>query len=166
MPPFNRQDEESLEAISITNPELELTPSNLLEFVAQLTANMPPEHRFPSVPRKASPTNEAYILGDRGRTHGRNGSGGSRSSSSDSLELNHYDDPDETQLSGRRVIPSGFDARARQRTAPVEAPSSWGTKRPVPASRRRRSDAGSNYGGSDNEVRLLIAYNVYDTHTT
>ncbi|CAG7849354.1 SubName: Full=Uncharacterized protein {ECO:0000313/EMBL:CCA78069.1} [Serendipita indica DSM 11827] len=159
MPPFNKQDEESLEAIKTTHPELELSPSNLLEFVAQLTANMPPENRLPSVPRKASPTNEAYILGDRGRTYGRNESGGSRSSSSDSLELNHYDDPDETQHFGRRAVPSGFDARARQRTAPVEPPSSWGGKRPVPASRRRRSDAGSNYGGSDNESSYGYGHN-------
>lgn len=152
MPQFTEQDEASLEAITSTNPELELTPSNLLEFVAQLTANMPREQRIGHFPRKSSPNNEAYILGDRGRRSGRRGSGDSRSSSSDSLDARGFDD-DDTQNFSRRVPPSPFDVRARQRAGAVEPPSSWSGKRPVPASRRRKSDAGgSNYGGSDNEV--------------
>ncbi|KAG8849946.1 hypothetical protein FRB91_009475 [Serendipita sp. 411] len=151
LPEITPDDVAALEAITSTNPDLELTPANLLEFVAQLTANIPPDHRFPSVPRRSSPSNEAYVLGGRGRGIQRNGSGGSRSSSSDSVGMDHLDDPDETQTFSRRVPPSPFDARTRQRAGIAEPPSSWSAKRPVPASRRRRSDAGSNYGGSDNE---------------
>jgi hypothetical protein len=124
----------------------------LLQFVAQLTANMPKDQRIGHFPRKSSPNNEAYILGHRGRRYERNGSGDSRSSSSDSLDARPFDDPDETHSYSRRVPPSPFDARTRQRAVPVEPPSSWSGKRPVPAARRRKSDAGSNYGGSDNEV--------------
>ena len=154
MPQFTDQDEASLEAITVSNPDLELTPSNLLEFVAQLTANMPREKRIGHFPRKSSPNNEAYILGDRGRKHSRRGSGDSRSSSSDSLDARGFDD-DDTHNFSRRVPPSPFDVRARQRAGPVEPPSSWSGKRPVPAARRRKSDAGSNYGGSDNEVFIF-----------
>ncbi|KAG8813520.1 hypothetical protein FRC17_001541 [Serendipita sp. 399] len=151
LPEFTGDDEAALEAITTSNPDLELSPTNLLEFVAQLTANMPPEHRFPNIPRRSSPSNKAYVLGARGRGTQRNNSGDSRSSSSDSLGMDPLDDADDTQTFSRRVPPSPFDARTRQRAAPAEPPSSWSSKRPVPASRRRRSDAGSNYGGSDNE---------------
>ncbi|KIM20109.1 hypothetical protein M408DRAFT_334134 [Serendipita vermifera MAFF 305830] len=151
MPQFTQQDDAALEAITSTNPDLELTPSNLLEFVAQLTANMPKDKRMGHIPRKSSPNNEAYIIGDRGRKYGRSGSGDSRSSSSDSLDARGYDD-DDTRNFSKRVPPSPFDVRARQRAGHVEPPSSWSGKRPVPAARRRKSDAGgSNYGGSDNE---------------
>ncbi|PVF95565.1 hypothetical protein CPB86DRAFT_776198 [Serendipita vermifera] len=119
---------------------------------------MPERHRLSTIPRKASPTNQAYVLGGRGRGHERSGSSSSRSSSSDSHDLGHYDDPDSTRHYGRHVPPSPFDARARQRTAPVEPPSSWAGKRPAPAGRRRRSDAGSNYGGSDNESSYGYGY--------
>jgi hypothetical protein len=159
MPPFTEQDEASLRSITSQNPDLELTPANLLQFVAQLTANMPKDQRIGHFPRKSSPSNEAYILGHRGRRYERNGSGDSRSSSSDSLDARPFDDPDETHQYSRRVPPSPFDARARQRAGPVEPPSSWSGKRPVPAARRRKSDAGgSNYGGSDNEVFITRGF--------
>jgi hypothetical protein len=159
MPPFTEQDEASLRSITSQNPDLELTPANLLQFVAQLTANMPKDQRIGHFPRKSSPSNEAYIIGHRGRRYERNGSGDSRSSSSDSLDARPFDDPDETHQYSRRVPPSPFDARARQRAGPVEPPSSWSGKRPVPAARRRKSDAGgSNYGGSDNEVFITRGF--------
>lgn len=145
------EDEDKLEKITATNPNIELDPTTLLEFVAQLTANMPESAKLGNFPRKSSPNNEAYILGARGRGHDRNGSGGSRSSSSDSLDRTFEYDADDTQ----RVPPSPFDIRARQRggLGHAEPPSSW-ARRPPPASRRRKSDAGSNYGDSDNEVCL------------
>lgn len=162
LPQLTEEDEAAIELVTSTNPDIELSPANLLEFVAQLTANIPnKERRLGAIPRKASPTNQAYVLGGRGRGHDRNHSSDSRSSSSDSLDDRRFDDGDEPHHYSRRVPPSPFDARARQRTAVVEPPSSWSSKRPAPASRRRRSDAGSNYGGSDNEVRLFHDLTIY-----
>jgi hypothetical protein len=152
------EDEDKLEKITSANPEIELDSATLLEFVAQLTANMPKSARLGgNFPRKSSPNNEAYILGARGRGYDRNGSGDSRSSSSDSLDRTYDYDADDTQ----RAQASAFDIRARQRGGHahhVEPPSSWSSRRPVPAARRRRSDAGSNYGDSDNEVGSKLIF--------
>jgi hypothetical protein len=127
-----------------------------------LTANIPKDRRLGAIPRKVSPTNEAYVLGGRGRGHNRSHSSDSRSSSSDSL-YDRRDDGDDSRQYSRRVPPSPFDARARQRAGPVDPPSSWSGRRPAPASRRRRSDAGgSNYGGSDNEVSFIHQFSTYD----
>lgn len=146
------EDEASLDKIASADPGLELTPAALLEFVATLTANVSQERKASHFPRKSSPTNNAYILGARGRGYDRDGSGDSRSSSSDSLDRRHHDDPEETRHYGR-PSPSPFDVRTRTgRRSGIEPPSSWSARRPVPASRRRKSDAGSNYGESDNEV--------------
>ncbi|CAE6366136.1 unnamed protein product, partial [Rhizoctonia solani] len=61
---------------------------------------------------------------------------------------------------GRTAPPSPFDSQMRQRSVPLsnQAPSAW-TRKPLPASRRRKSDAGSsgNRSSSDNESSPAIS---------
>ncbi|KAH0584820.1 hypothetical protein H2248_008098 [Termitomyces sp. 'cryptogamus'] len=113
------------------NPGLQCTPAILVQYIAQKTRHSPP--------RSPASTDEDN---ERGRSSDRD-EGHPRSSSSDS-NWSSIGAP-QTPLSAR----SPFDNERRQRSTPLasHAPSSWSTKRPAPAN-RRKSDGGSR---SDSE---------------
>ncbi|KDN50628.1 hypothetical protein RSAG8_01126, partial [Rhizoctonia solani AG-8 WAC10335] len=135
------------------NPNVEVTPQHLLSLVAAV----PPAHSSddpPPSPPKDDPRSDSSgasspdvgLLKGRGEIstpHRRP----PRMSSSMSLKSN---------TSGRTAPPSPFDSQMRQRSVPLSnhAPTAW-TRKPLPASKRRQSDAGNTTGNrssSDNEV--------------
>lgn len=151
---LSEEDESQFSTIIESNPELELTPTHLLAFVAQLTAaNSPPP--TPPIKDGSDEDEDDYTLHGRGRaSHKLSSAIDSRSSSSDSVGTSRYDRPDKARPP-RRIPNSPFENRNRQPRGIADPPSSWSGKRPIPPSKRRRSDAGSNYG-SDNEVSICI----------
>lgn len=132
---MNAEELDMLKSLVASNPDLEVTPHMLVQFVAEKTKTTPPR----------SPTEE-----DSDTTDEFNGGGRlSRSSSNDSIGTRKGTGsrppsrgPPQTPTS------SVFDSSKRQRSTPLgqAPPSSW-TKRPPP--NRRKSDAGSR---SDSEV--------------
>ncbi|KAG6840390.1 hypothetical protein C0991_007020 [Blastosporella zonata] len=115
------------------NPGLQCTPAILVQYIAQKTQHSPP----------MSPNNSSEEGYERGRSSDRDDdsdSNGGTSSRQSSVG------PPQTPMSAKSL----FDGERRQRSGPLtkEAPSSWTTKRPQPA-HRRKSDAGSR---SDSEA--------------
>lgn len=131
-------DEETslLRVLLHNNPGLEVTPSILLSFVAEKTKHTPP--------RSPLTDQDVELPGGRGRGSDREEDAQQRSTSNDSRASSRG--PPQTPTSSK----SPFDNERRQRSTPLNAPSSW-SKRPAPAS-RRKSDAGSR---SDSEVSIL-----------
>ena len=145
-------------------PQLRLTPEVLFQTLLHVTgrdadhfeaARSPPRSPALQPPNDPSPgeyygdeDDEDPALQQRGRGHSRdNNHPDSRSSSRDSNVTSYQRDNGD----GNHP-PSAFDGRNRRRTKPIDPPSSWNQRRPVPASKRRRSDAHSQ-AGSDTEVR-------------
>ncbi|KAG6917717.1 hypothetical protein DXG01_001368 [Tephrocybe rancida] len=117
------------------NPGLQCTPAILVQYIAQKTRHTPP--------RSPTTTDEDYERGrssDRDDEHPRSSSSDSHGTSSRRSSIGP-----QTPVSAK----SPFDGERRQRSTPLSnnAPSSWSTKRPAPA-HRRKSDAGSR---SDSE---------------
>ena len=135
------------------NPGIEVTPELLLGFIALATAKNG-EGR--------SSQNSSPDLGEEDTTRGRNAERRrveSRSSSTDST--NTSVGRHEPKTPGVRGPESPFEAKSRQRSAPLSGPPSSWTKRPAPA-HRRRSDSGSRRGSmSDTEVRSCIDGGFY-----
>ncbi|KAJ3564128.1 hypothetical protein NP233_g8499 [Leucocoprinus birnbaumii] len=138
-------DEETtmLKTLLENNPGLEVTPSILLQFIAEKTRNSP----SPSPDQQDESTQQHQQSPDavsppRGREQERHYSGDSygRSSSNESNGASYYSGsrPSSRGPSGRSL----FDMERRQRSTPLNnAPSSWNSaKRPAPASRRRSID--------------------------
>ena len=123
------------EALLKNNPGLEVTPQIILNFIEEKTKIHPPR----------SPGNSDDDTALKGH---------SRSSSIDSNDVFHLDPNIRPPSRGPQTpapIKSPLDSQRRQRSTPLAAPSSWSTKRPIPA--RRKSDAGSR---SDSDVCSLL----------
>jgi hypothetical protein len=146
------------------NPGIELTPVLTLSLVAGLTTSEnpppPPPKEDPQDPRSDSSGASSPDTELRGRGEGtpHRPQTLSRTSSNDSSY--HASGAPATPLSSGRVASaSPFDSTLRQRSTPLSAaaPSAW-TRKPLPASRRRKSESGSvngNHSSSDNEVRAI-----------
>ncbi|KAG8690499.1 hypothetical protein FRC11_011142 [Ceratobasidium sp. 423] len=147
---------ETLKDFSMKNPDTEVTPQQLLDLVEALSASSSASP--PPPPPKDDPRSDSSGASSPDVDHlkGR-GEGATphrpppRTPSSMSLRSN---------TPGRTAPPSPFDSQMRQRSVPLsgQAPSAW-TRKPLPASRRRKSDAGSasgNRSSSDNESSPAI----------
>ncbi|KAF8577772.1 UPF0014-domain-containing protein [Ramaria rubella] len=148
---LDKDEEQKVAEFVQDNPGIEVTPELLLGFIAQVTA----KNGEGRSSQNSSPELEQDDS-DRGRHedrhyHSRGGSGSdSRSSSTDSNSTSVWRRAPRTP--GSRGPDSPFEAKSRQRSAPLAGPPSSWTKRPAPA-HRRKSDAGSRRGSmSDNEV--------------
>ena len=146
---LDRDEEQKVAEFVQDNPGIEVTPELLLGFIAMATAKNG-EGR--------SSQNPSPDLDDEDITRGRNEEREhrveSRSSSTDSASTSvgrH-----EPRTPGSRGPESPFEAKSRQRSAPLSGPPSSWTKRPAPAN-RRRSDSGGRRGSmSDTEVCYCI----------
>ncbi|KAF5359695.1 hypothetical protein D9756_003571 [Leucocoprinus leucothites] len=154
VPLLSDEENAMLKALLENNPGLEVTPSILLQFIAEKTRNSPspsPDHQDDSQQRQLSPEADSP---SRGRDQERQYSGDSyhRSSSNESNSASYYSGsrPPSRGPLGR----SPFDMERRQRTTPLNAaPSSWSSaKRPAPASRRRSIDGST--GRPDSEFSV------------
>lgn len=152
-------DEETtmLKSLLADNPGLEVTPSILLQFIAEKTRNSPSPSPDQQDDQLQQQQQVAYTDSPpRGREQERQNSGDSyhRSSSNGSDGASYYSGsrPSSRGPLGR----SPFDMERRQRSTPLNnAPSSWSsTKRPAPASRRRSIDGSTSRPDSD--VRIII----------
>ncbi|CAE6468605.1 unnamed protein product [Rhizoctonia solani] len=147
---------EALKEFFVKNPDIPVTPQHLLSLVPAPTASNsadpppPPPKDDPRSDSSGASSPDVDHLKGRGEIatpHRRP----PRMSSSMSLKSN---------TSGRTAPPSPFDSQMRQRSVPLsnQAPSAW-TRKPLPASKRRKSDAGSasgNRSSSDNESSPAI----------
>ena len=146
---MTKEEEMSLQALLEANESLEVTPDLLMGFVAHATGPTAP----PLTPSKDESPGASSGDDSSGVYSSRPGSrqasrpasrrGMSRDSSIDSTQANQYRPEPTTPKTPK----SPFDARQRSTPLGSAAPSSW-AKKPVPAFRRRKSDAGL----SDNEV--------------
>ncbi|KAJ1307389.1 hypothetical protein OPQ81_001494 [Rhizoctonia solani] len=150
---------QALKEFLVDNPGIEVTPQHLLNLVdAQNASNSADPPTPPTPPPKDDPRSDssgasspdADLLKGRGEISTPHRPP-PRTSSSMSLRSN---------ATGRTAPPSPFDSQMRQRSIPLsnQAPSAWARK-PLPASRRRKSDAGSTSGNrssSDNESSPAI----------
>lgn len=146
VPLLSNEETEMLKALLANNPGLEVTPSILLQFIAEKTRHSPSPSPDPHDDDLSSPRG-------RGRERHVPSSDHSRSSSNESNGAPYYSGS-RPPSRGPPQTPSGrsvFDMERRQRSTPLPntAPSSWNNKRPAPAARRRSID-GSR---SDSEVR-------------
>ncbi|KAF9444455.1 hypothetical protein P691DRAFT_341899 [Macrolepiota fuliginosa MF-IS2] len=131
-------DEETnmLKTLLVNNPGLEVTPSILLQFIAEKTRHSP------------SPGPDDNDTDENSSPRGRNrqptsASDHHRSSSNESNDASYYGSrPPSRGPPGTPHSRSIFDMERRQRSQPlVNAPSSWNSsKRPAPAARRRSID--------------------------
>jgi len=164
MPALNTEQIEEVHRFADAAPQLRLTPEVVFQTLLHVTgknadhfeaARSPP--RSPPRPPPEDPStaewygdedDEDSALQQRGRDYSRDyNHTDSRSSSRDSVVTSYQRNNGD---SGHP--PSAFDGKNRRRIKPIDPPSSWNQKRPVPASKRRRSDAHSQ-AGSDTEVR-------------
>ncbi|KAF8626934.1 hypothetical protein AX17_006434 [Amanita inopinata Kibby_2008] len=135
---LSNEEMDMLKVLLVSNPGLEVTPQILLDFIAEKTKHTPPR----SSPIEDNPGQDVTWTQDDPQSDESNGSidlpGGSYSRPPSR-------GPPPTPGSAKF---SPFDTERRQRSQPLSiAPSSWNSKRPAPA-RRRKSDAGSR---SDSE---------------
>ncbi|KAL5635051.1 hypothetical protein ACGC1H_002920 [Rhizoctonia solani] len=135
------------------NPDVEVTPQHLLTLVAAIpspSVDDPPAQEDPRSDSSGASSPDPDHLKGRGEISTPHRPP-PRTPSSISLRSN---------ATGRTAPPSPFDSQMRQRSIPLsnQAPSSW-TRKPLPASRRRKSDAGSsgNRSSSDNESSPAIS---------
>ncbi|KAF8694550.1 hypothetical protein AX14_002010 [Amanita brunnescens Koide BX004] len=123
-----------LKALLASNPGLEVTPQILMDFIAEKTKHA--HSRSPADDNVAD--QDAERPPEDPSSDGSNGSIG--------IHANSHSRPPSR---GGSTKYSPFDAESRQRTQPLTtAPSSWNSRRPPPASRRKSIDAGSR---SDSE---------------
>jgi hypothetical protein len=150
---MSAEEELAMKELLVANPGIEVTPNQLLTLVAARTA--PVSDDTPAPPPKDDPRSDSSGTSSPDtelKAHGT-GTPNRLSPASSSLSLRGSTTP---SASGRTAPPSPFDSQLRQRSTPLSnaAPSAW-TRKPLPASRRRKSDAGSvggNRSSSDNEV--------------
>lgn len=155
------QEMDMLKNLVADNPEIRVTPTIMLQFIAEKTRHSPPSHSnesfngFGADEDDMTLHNSSFTRGredelevedlmfGRRRSHSRSSSNGSSHAISRPPSRGAPQTPAKS--------PSIFDTTRRQRSTPLvnNAPSSWSTKRPTPA-KRRKSDAGSR---SDSEVR-------------
>lgn len=153
-------EELEMKELLVANPGIEVTPNQLLSLVAARTAASgdppppPPPKDDASDPRSDSSGASSPDTELRGRGEGTPSRPPTLSRTSSIGSDSHA--PTTPQPSGRVTSASPFDSTLRQRSTPLSAaaPSAW-TRKPLPASRRRKSDTGSIGGSrpsSDNEV--------------
>ncbi|CAE6337269.1 unnamed protein product [Rhizoctonia solani] len=137
------------------NPDVEVTPAHLLTLVAAIptpSSDDPAPQDDPRSDSSGASSPDPDHLKGRGEISTPHRPP-PRTPSNMSLRSN-------ANTPGRAAPPSPFDSQMRQRTIPLsnQAPSSW-TRKPLPASRRRKSDAGSsgNRSSSDNESSPAIS---------
>lgn len=153
---LDKNGQDALIGFIAANPQIEVTPDVLMNFIVQLAG------MTPSPPPKddSSPADGHDTTPQRGRDTERTEYeyyNRSRSSSRDSIGTSVYRPQSRASSKGPAVPPktpvkdSPFDTSKRQRSQPLQgAPSSW-TRRPPPS--RRRSDAGmQGRASSDTEV--------------
>ncbi|KAH7341911.1 hypothetical protein B0J17DRAFT_648554 [Rhizoctonia solani] len=153
---MSTEEVQALKEVLVANPGIEVTPQHLLTLVAARTA--PSSADQPPSPPNDDPRSDSSGASSPDADHlkGRGEIGTPhrpppRTPSSMSLRSN---------TPGRTAPPSPFDSQMRQRSVPLsnQAPSAW-TRKPLPASKRRKSDAGStggNLSSSDNESSPAI----------
>jgi len=163
MPALTTEQIEEVHKFADAAPQLRLTPEVVFQTLLHVTgknadhfeaAHSPPRSPARQPPKDTSPAewygdedDEDLALQQRGRDNSRDYShSDSRSSSRDSNTTSY-----QRNNGDGSHPPSAFDGMNRRRTKPIDPPSSWNQKRPVPASKRRRSDAHSQ-AGSDTEV--------------
>ncbi|KAG8746544.1 hypothetical protein FRC10_004678 [Ceratobasidium sp. 414] len=166
---LSSEGELQLRTVLDANPDAELTPALTITLVAGLAKTVSGDNPPPS-PSKDDPKDSRSDssgasspdteLRGRGEDTPHHPQSLSRTSSNSSFQA---PGAPATPLSGRITSSSPFDSTARRRSTPLSAaaPSAW-TRKPLPASRRRRSDAGSNGGNkssSDNESSPAVARN-------
>ncbi|CAE6441003.1 unnamed protein product, partial [Rhizoctonia solani] len=156
---MSTEEVEVLKEVLVANPGIEVTPEHLLSLVAARTAPdsadppSSPPHDDPRSDSSGASSPDADHLKGRGEIGTPQRPPPSRKSSSMSLRSN---------TPGRAGgPPSPFDSQLRQRSVPLsnQAPSAW-SRKPLPASKRRKSDAGSTSGNrssSDNESSPAIS---------
>jgi len=146
-------DEETtmLKTLLVDNPGLEVTPSILLQFIAEKTRHSP----SPNLDQEDDQEEPQQVLEEdfwRGRDQDRQSNVDSPQRSP-SNESNGVSYPRSRSPSLGALARSPFDMERRQRSTPLNnTPSSWsGAKRPAPAARRRSFD-----GSLDSEVSMLF----------
>lgn len=143
---LSKDEQQQVAAFVRDNPGIEVTPELLLRFVAEATSR----HNETRLSDNSSPErNDSDHSRGRDEVWSRNSRTQSRSSSRDSLGTQSLWRREPHSSTGRGPD-SPFEAKSRQRSAPLSGPPSSWTPRPAPA-HRRRSDAGSM---SDSEVRV------------
>ncbi|CAE6456594.1 unnamed protein product [Rhizoctonia solani] len=153
---MSTEEVQALKEVLVANPGIEVTPQHLLTLVAARTApnstdqSPSPPNDDPRSDSSGASSPDADHLKGRGEI-GTPHRPPPRTPSSMSLRSN---------TPGRTAPPSPFDSQMRQRSVPLsnQAPSAW-TRKPLPAARRRKSDAGStggNMSSSDNESSPAI----------
>ncbi|CAE7218772.1 unnamed protein product [Rhizoctonia solani] len=155
---MSTEEVQALKDVLPTSSGTKLTPQQLLALVAELAAARtspsappPPPQDDPRSDSSGASSPDADALKGRGEIstpHRRP----PRTPSSMSLRSN---------TPGNTTPSSPFDSQMRQRSIPLsnQAPSSW-SRKPLPASKRRKSDAGSTSGNrssSDNESSPAIS---------
>ncbi|KAG9093109.1 hypothetical protein FRC06_011669 [Ceratobasidium sp. 370] len=149
---LSSEGELQLRAMLDANPGVELTPALTISLVAGLTKTVSSDNPSPLPPKDdpkdsrsdssgaSSPDTELRARGE-GSPHQPPPL--SRTSSNSSFQASGA--PATPLSSGRITSSSPFDSTARRRSTPLSAaaPSAW-TRKPLPASRRRKSDAGSS----------------------
>jgi len=140
-----------LKTLLVDNPGLEVTPSILLQFIAEKTRHSP----SPNLDQEDDQEEPQQVLEEdfwRGRDQDRQSNVDSPQRSP-SNESNGVSYPRSRSPSLGALARSPFDMERRQRSTPLNnTPSSWsGAKRPAPAARRRSFD-----GSLDSEVSMLF----------
>jgi hypothetical protein len=150
-PLLSPEETEMLKMLLANNPGLEVTPSIILQFIAEKTRHSP----SPSPDSSYDPQDLDFF---RGRDLERSFDSAERSSSNESNNASYHTGSRPSSRGpqtpfGRSV----FDMERRQRSTPLNnAPSSWASKnkRPAPASRRRSVDGRL----SDSEVSICLFF--------
>ena len=165
MPALTTEQIEEVHKFADAAPELRLTPEVVFQTLLHVTgrnadhfeaARSPPRSPTQQPPKDPSPAewygdedDEDLALQQRGRDYNRDyNHHDSRSSSRDSVVTSYQRDNGDGSHP-----PSAFDGKNRRRTKPIDPPSSWNQKRPVPASKKRRRSDAHSQAGSDTEVR-------------
>ncbi|KAG9124068.1 hypothetical protein FRC07_012979 [Ceratobasidium sp. 392] len=162
--------EVQLRSMLDANPDAQLTPALTISLVAGLTKSASDDNPAPlsskddpSDPRSDSSGVSSPDTNLRGRGEGTPHRPPPLSRTSSNSSFHATNAPATPLSSGRMTSSSPFDSTARRRSTPLStgAPSAW-TRKPLPASRRRKSDAGSNNGnksGSENENSPAVVRN-------
>lgn len=149
IPLLSNEETNMLKTLLVDNPGLEVTPSILLQFIAEKTRHSPSPD-----PDQEDDQEQLQQVSDedfwRGRDQDRQSNGDSPQRSP-SKESNGVSNSGSRPPSPGALSRSPFDMERRRRSTPLNnTPTSWGgAKRPAPASRRRSFD-----GSVDSEVSI------------